>query len=71
MAFRLPFTLSSHIHPHPQMIDADVPLNEEGTAFAPFSVRMLLQARGAGWVEVMALQQGEERGHVVRRHRAV
>ena len=30
------------------MIDADVPLNEEGTAFAPFSVRMLLQVRGRG-----------------------
>ena len=27
-----------------QMIEADIPLNEEGTAFTPFSVRMLLQS---------------------------
>ena len=26
-----------------QLIDADIPLNEQGTGFAPFFVRMLLQ----------------------------
>ena len=36
-------SLACNPSPHLQMIEAEVPLNDDGTAFLPFSIRMLLQ----------------------------